>query len=117
MGFGVVLCVSARLRNTGRRAARTVAQLYLELSTEAGHPAPLLKGFRKTGIMLPGTAAEVTFELRGRDLSYYSLPLGGWARAASGVVHVGESSADIRQSLVLPLAGGAGTTSTSTWLV
>jgi len=97
---GYAVCVRVEVENTGGTAARTVAQLYVELPASAGHPAPLLKGFQKTGLLRPGAKERVTFGLRERDISYYHVAYwrSSWVKAAAFVAHVGESSADIRQS-------------------
>jgi len=100
-----VLCVRAHVRNAGARAGRAVPQLYLELSEEAGQPAPVLRGFQRTEVLLPQAEAEVTFRLTRRDLSFYDASAGGWARAAGARARVGESSGDLRQALDLPMPG------------
>lgn len=92
-------CVSVQIQNTGQTAAKTVAQLYLELPNEAGHPAPLLKGFQKTSVLQPGAHIEVGFLLGEDEMSYYEA--GNWVRAGSGTAHIGASSADIRLSVTL----------------
>ena len=93
-------CVSLSVRNNGTVVASTVAQLYLELSIEAGHGglAPMLKGFVKLRAMPPGGALRVQFALSSRDVSYYEPAARAWARAKGVHVFVGESSADIRQA-------------------
>jgi beta-glucosidase len=106
-----VVCVEVVvLRNhTGTRdddrPAGTVAQLYLEMSADAGQPAPFLKGFEHTGLLTPGGNSTVTFGLTERDLSYM-MACGEpkpWQPPAAAVAHVGESSEDIRHSLLLDL--------------
>jgi len=94
-----------RLRNVGRTAGRTTPQLYLELPAEAGHPAPLLKGFQQTTLLDTGAETEVIFALTPRDLSYYDTGAGAWLEAKSATAHLGESSADLRQSLDLEKYG------------
>mmetsp|Transcript_63261 Transcript_63261/g.120684 ORF Transcript_63261/g.120684 Transcript_63261/m.120684 type:complete len:724 (-) Transcript_63261:155-2326(-) len=102
------LCISVSVNNTGEVNASTVAQLYLELPANAGHPAALLKGFQQTGLLSPGASVRVTFELSDRDLSYYSAASGVWVLAAGrAFVHIGESSKDIRTSLPIMLGNHA----------
>jgi len=96
-----VLCISGHIRNTGSRSSRTIAQLYLELPAVSGHPTPLLKGFQKTSVMAPGQALQVNFNLSMRDLSYYSSTTGKWIEVTEATAHIGESSADIRQTLTV----------------
>jgi len=98
-----IICIQAPVQNSGKVAAKAVVQLYLEFSPEAGHPAPLLKGFEKTGVLLPGHTQVVTFGLTNRDLSYYD-PYGKvWVRAVGAKAHIAESSTIIRHSLPLDL--------------
>jgi beta-glucosidase len=95
------ICISLSIRNVGNRPASTVPQLYLEFPDVAGHPAPLLKGFRKTDIIRAGGESNVTFKLTVQDMSYYGA--GAWMRAPVHALtaHVGASSKDIRQSIRL----------------
>lgn len=100
------LCISVSIRNTGKILAETVAQLYLEMPADAGHPAPLLKGFKRSGPLHPGSSIAVTFKLTNRDMSYFSLVDGAWKLAKGNIVaHIGESSKDIRQTLALQVPG------------
>jgi beta-glucosidase len=91
------LCISVDVQNVGQVAAKEVAQLYLEFPTEAGYPAPLLKGFVKSSVIKPGEASKVTFVLLPRDVSYYDH--GAWIKAKKVVAHIGASSYDIRVNL------------------
>merc|ERR1711871_1303597 len=87
------VCITGRIANTGKRAGGALPQLYLEFPQEAGHPAPVLKGFQKTNMIRPGGEERVTFRLGDSELSYYSE--GSWTRVHDGVVHIGSSSRDI----------------------
>mmetsp|Transcript_7777 Transcript_7777/g.19214 ORF Transcript_7777/g.19214 Transcript_7777/m.19214 type:complete len:907 (-) Transcript_7777:109-2829(-) len=69
-----LVCIRVQVRNIGQVAGETVAQLYLEFPSVAQHPAPMLKGFRKTGVVLPGGVVSVTFSLSRHDLSFYKAP-------------------------------------------
>jgi beta-glucosidase len=96
------LCVKLKVTNTGSVAAKTVVQLYLEFPEEAQHPAPLLKGFTKTGVLQPGGSEKVSILLSERySLTYWEN--GEWIKPASATAHIGASSADIRQTLALTL--------------
>ena len=70
---------------------------------EAGWPAPLLRGFKKTAPIAPGASVDVPFCLTTRDLSYYTAA-SGWVRATAATAHFGASAADLRQSMPLKLA-------------
>lgn len=90
-----LICVTVTVTNTGSRAARAVPQLYLELPAVAKWPVPILKGFQKTGVLLPKSSVEVIFKLKARDLSYFDPDVDDWVLATSGTAHIGESSADL----------------------
>merc|ERR1719480_249391 len=68
---GEDLCVHVTIKNTGTACAQAVPQLYVEFPAQAEQPAPILKGFAKTGLIEPGGSAEETFRLVDRDLSYW----------------------------------------------
>jgi beta-glucosidase len=91
-------CVTTTVTNTGAAAAQAVPQLYIAFPAEAKHPAPFLKGFKKTAVLQPGASEDVMFELGDKELSYWA---GGWVKAASVVAHVGASSADFRSQVVI----------------
>jgi len=96
------LCVKIVITNTGSVAAKTVVQLYLEFPEEAQHPAPLLKGFTKTGVIQPGDFEVVSILLTKRySLTYWEN--GEWIKPSSVTAHIGDSSTDIRQTLELDL--------------
>lgn len=95
------VCISIPITNTGSLPGRTVVQLYLELDRASGHPAPFLKGFKKTPVLLPGQRTHVNFGLAAHQLSFYSKALGAFVETSTATAHFGESSADLRHSLVL----------------
>jgi len=100
--------IRVSVKNTGGRAAPTVAQLYLQFPASAGNSVPVLKGFKKTSEISPGSSQEVVFELTQRDLSYYSAEWGGWIKATCDfTAHIGESSADIRETVTFCLEHGS----------
>jgi len=104
----IVVCIDVPVKNVGSRSARTVAQLYLEFAAEVGHPAPILKGFQRTGILPPGKSSAVTFRLSRHDLSFYVADQSKWVEATVATAHIGESSEDIRQ--IVHLSKNVGTT-------
>jgi len=93
-------CVRLPIRNDGKLAGQTTVQLYLEFPSVAGFRTPVLKGFQRTGELAPGASAEVTFRLQKRDVSYWD-SAGRWVVAPTLVAHLGESSADLRQTVHL----------------
>jgi beta-glucosidase len=91
--------VSARLRNTGRRAGSEVVQLYLGFPSATGEPPRQLKAFA-TAALRPGQSRTVTLALPRTSFSYFN-PSSGRSVVAPGRyrVDVGTSSRD------LPLRG------------
>jgi len=100
--------VTLGVRNTGPIAGSAVAQLYLQMPKEAGHPAPMLKGFQRTGELRPGETASVTFDLTDRDLSYYDEGTQTWVLAPRATAYVGESARHAYQSAELTVGEGGG---------
>merc|ERR1712176_1370974 len=90
-------CISTVVANAGQREGSTVAQLYLEFPPAAGQPAAILKGFFSTGSLRPQESTVALFPLSTKDISYYNGNK-SWVAIGSGIAHIGESSADIRQS-------------------
>lgn len=91
-----VVRVAARVTNAGPLGGMEVTQLYLGFPDEAAQPGRVLRGFEKVGVAA-GAAAEVTFALRRRDVSYWDVAARQWAVAGGTyTVSVGASSRDIR---------------------
>jgi beta-glucosidase len=100
--------VSCTVTNTGSRAGAEVVQLYVgDSHARVRRPVRELRGFTKVSLS-PGASSQVTFTLSDRDLSYWSVKLGGWV-LEPGVfrVYVGSSSRDIRLSGPVPVTGPA----------
>jgi beta-glucosidase len=91
------LCVEFPVMNTGSMAATDTPQVYVEFPAEAGHPAPLLKGFMKTDLIQPGKSVQASIRLGDRELSYWES--GRWLKASSVNLHLGSSSAQIVKTL------------------
>ncbi|MCQ4043401.1 glycoside hydrolase family 3 C-terminal domain-containing protein [Streptantibioticus rubrisoli] len=91
--------ISFTLRNTGQRAGKEVAQVYLGASPEVRAPQAdrALAGYAKVELA-PGQSERVTVHIDGQKLKYWNTASHGWATGA-GVrsVFVGPSSA------ILPL--------------
>merc|ERR1719506_2347198 len=92
-------CITMNVTNTGKSVARHVVQLYYEFPPEAAQPVPILKGFLKTGNILPGQTETITFRLSQKDVSYWHK--GSWIRSKNGTAHIGASSADIHHLVAL----------------
>ena len=68
---GGTLQVQVDLRNTGARAGKEVAQLYVrDLASRLVRPPKELKGFQKVALA-PGEVKTLTFTLTEKELSYY----------------------------------------------
>lgn len=89
--------VSFNVKNTGKRAAAEVAELYVG-DSHASVPRPMkeLKNFAKVNLQ-PGESKRVTLTLDRRAFSYYDVNKKDW-NAAPGdfTILVGASSDDIR---------------------
>jgi beta-glucosidase len=91
--------VSVDVRNTGKSAGAEVVQLYVadEATTDVVRPVKELKGFARVSLA-PGESKTVKFSLSARDLAYYDVYVKDWiSTPGSYAIHVGSSSADIRQ--------------------
>jgi len=89
--------VSLKVKNTGARAGREVAQLYVrEQRPRLPRPDKELKAFAKVALG-PGEETLVSFRLCQRDFAVYDPRAGAWT-TAGGVFDllVGASSRDIR---------------------
>ena len=85
--------VSAVITNTGTRAGRDVAQLYLADPSAAGEPPRQLEGFQRVSLA-PGASARVSFVITPQQESWWSDAANGWTQTAGSYqVYVGDSSA------------------------
>ena len=91
--------VSCSVTNTGHRAGKEVAQLYVhDFEASVARPPRELRGFAKLDLA-PGETGTATFELDARDLSFWSPTAHGWVLEAGEFgFDVGASSRDIRVS-------------------
>jgi beta-glucosidase len=88
--------VSFDVMNTGNRAGKEVAQVYVgEPHARVRRPAKELKGFAKVELQ-PGETKTVAIPLNARAFSYYDTANKRWqADAAQFEISVGSSSAGI----------------------
>lgn len=99
--------VTVRVSNTGRRAGRDVAQLYLGLPRPARgviQPPEQLKGFADV-TLAPGASKLITFTIAARDMSYWDVRSNRW-RVAPGCyeIMVGRSSRNILERRTLAIS-------------
>ena len=87
------LTATCTVKNTGDRAGKTVAQLYVgQLGGDTIRPLRELKGFEKIALQ-PGEAKEVTFTLDKRAFAYWCNDIHDWhVETADFTVEVGDSS-------------------------
>ncbi|GKT56101.1 beta-glucosidase D protein [Colletotrichum tofieldiae] len=91
-----VISVKTNVKNDGGVQGAEVAQLYISFPTEAAQPPRVLRGFGKIDLR-PGSAGDVTFSVRRRDISYWDTAAQKWAVARGKYTFsVGASSRDIR---------------------
>lgn len=99
---GVTLTVT----NTGERAGAEIVQLYVaKPEAEVFRPAQELKGFAKVQLQ-PGESKTVTIPLDDKAFRYWNTKTDSWeVEGGSYELRVGASSADIRLTAVVEVAG------------
>ena len=93
------LTVSVDVTNTGKRAGKTVVQLYVgDKECEVFRPVRELKDFAKISLE-PGETKTVTFTLSKRAFAYWNVKLHDWfVESGAFTVEIGRSSRDIALS-------------------
>ena len=96
--YTLTVAASCTVTNTGQRPGKEVVQLYLsDPESSVSRPPRELKGFAKTATLAPGEDQTVTFRLRSRDLSYWSVRRHRWVlEGGTFRLSVGASSRDLR---------------------
>ena len=99
---GVTLTVT----NTGKRAGAEIVQLYAaKPGAEVFRPAQELKGFARVQLQ-PGESKTVTIPLDDKAFRYWNTKTDSWeVEGGSYELRVGASSADIRLTAVVEVAG------------
>ena len=91
--------VTVDVTNTGNVDGAEVVQLYIsDVECSVARPVKELKGFAKT-YLKAGEKQTVEFEISSDALKFYDEAKGWIAEAGKFEVHLGVSSADIRQTL------------------
>lgn len=91
--------VTVDVTNTGNVDGAEVVQLYIsDVDCSVARPVKELKGFAKTSLKA-GEKQTVEFEISSDALKFYDEAKGWIAEAGKFEVHLGVSSADIRQTL------------------
>jgi len=94
---GNIRC-SVTITNSGKRAGKEVAQLYLAApQNEIEKPVHELKSFAKTALLKPGQSETVYFDLDKKNLASFVTAKSQWiAGAGEYTIKIGASSRDIR---------------------
>ena len=94
----LAVAVTCTVNNTGQRPGKEVVQLYVnDPESSVARPPRELKAFAKTATLVPGEGQTVTFRLRSRDLSYWSIRQHRWIlEGGTFRLGVGASSRDLR---------------------
>ena len=100
------LTVSVDVTNTGKRAGKTVVQLYVgDRECEVFRPVRELKDFAKISLE-PGETKTVTFTLSKRAFAYWNVKLHDWfVESGAFTVEIGRSSRDIALSSEVHVEG------------
>lgn len=90
------LTVTVTVKNTGSRAGKAVAQLYVgDVEGDVIRPVRELKGYEKVELQ-PGEAKDVTFTLDKRAFAYWNTTLHDWhVETGDFTIEVGASSRDL----------------------
>lgn len=98
--------VTLTVTNTGKRAGAEIVQLYVaKPGAEVLRPAQELKGFAKVQLQ-PGESKTVTIPLDDKAFRYWNTKTDSWeVEGGSYELRVGASSADIRLTAVVEVAG------------
>jgi beta-glucosidase len=101
----LTVAVTCTVTNTGQRTGKEVVQLYVnDPECSVARPPRELKGFAKTATLSPGEGQTVTFRLRSRDLSYWSIRQHRWVlEGGTFLLSVGASSRDLRLTTIVEL--------------
>ena len=98
--------VTLTVTNTGKRAGAEIVQLYAaKPGAEVFRPAQELKGFAKVQLQ-PGESKTVTIPLDDKAFRYWNTKTDSWeVEGGNYELRVGASSADIRLTAVVEVAG------------
>jgi len=100
------LTASVTITNTGKRAGKEVAQLYLSApAAKMDKPVIELKGFAKTRLLKPGESQTLTFTINAKALASYDTKREAWvAEGGNYTLNIGASSKAIKQTAKFKLA-------------
>jgi len=102
---GATVEVSFSVRNTGKRAGKEVAQVYLSLPPSAGEPPKRLIGWEKVELN-PGESKTVTLKVDPLYLSIFDVSADRWTIVPGWYkVMAGPSSATLPLTSIVSLPG------------
>lgn len=98
--FNGKIVASVSIKNTGKVAGKEVVQLYISApGAKLNKPTEELKGFVKTGLLLPGQSQTVQFTIRAEDLASFDTEQTEWiTEDGKYSVKIGASCQDIKQT-------------------
>jgi beta-glucosidase len=92
--LGDSLRISAMLRNSGRREAVEVAQLYVQdVVGDITRPVKELKGFQSV-VLKPGESRKITFTLHADELAFHNLDMKSVTEPGLFNVWIGPNAAE-----------------------
>jgi len=94
------IIASVSIKNTGKVAGKEVVQLYISApGLKLNKPSEELKGFAKTGLLLPGQTQVVQFKISAEDLASFDTERTEWiAEEGKYSLKIGASCQDIKQT-------------------
>ncbi len=106
IGTGAPIIVSVDVTNTGAAAGDEVVQLYVQhLGSKVERPQKDLRGYKRV-TLAPGETTTVELPLAASSLAYWNADSHRWTVESDSLrIQVGSSSADVRLSKTVTVAG------------
>lgn len=100
-----VITAQVTITNTGNVQGKEAAQLYVAYPSVAGAPPKVLRGFQKVDLAAK-TAATVTFQLTGTQVSIWDISSKSWQMVpGTYTLYAAASSRDLRLSTTFNIVG------------
>ncbi|KAM5436086.1 hypothetical protein McanMca71_000164 [Microsporum canis] len=98
--WDIVCTVTVKVKNTGQKPGRSVAQLYVEIPADLAPNTPKLqlRQFEKTSNLVPGQEEVLKMELTRKDLSIWDAVAQDWKAPVDGKgvkLYIGENVEDL----------------------
>ncbi len=92
---GEEVCITVKIKNTGKVKGKEIVQLYTGPVCTAGRPVKELRAFKKVELY-PGEEKTISFTLGKRGFAYYNAYISDWhVKSGKYSIYVGSSSRDI----------------------